>query len=650
MGKKCLVLCLVMCLLIFTFSACVKTEGDKGGTTESNTTAKATGGGTYTLKEAPMLQELVKSGQLPSVEERLPVKEDIMIEPVVEEIGQYGGDWRIPWGGIDDKWMPGKFTEEALFRFKQDGSGVEPNVAKGYDVNDDATEYIIYLREGIKWSDGYPFTADDVLFYWEHMLIPETFGKQLYDCYYSVDPVSGEKVRCDVTKVDDYTVKVTFKYPNVLFLERLAIDNKWFFAPAHFYKTILPEFVGEEKALQIAKEWGFNDLKQFGQWTGYYYWVWPQRPTLRAWIAKNDPNSQRFIMERNPYYWKTDAEGNQLPYIDRVVFDKMEPEHRLLEALAGNVDCWTMNSTDFTLLKENESKGNYRILTWPSASWATNVIQLNQTTEDLKLRALFQDIRFREAISVAVDRSEVCEIATNGLTEPQQAAVPKGLPNYQEGWAEKWVEYDVNRANQLLDEIGLKWDANHKYRTFSDGSELSLVIYDVEPGPFEELLKKYYEDVGIQTVIKPIDNALYQEMKYGNKLTATTNETISLVKVSYRPDTVVPLRVLTPWLGYYGLYNATNGKEGVKPEGDVAKLLEYWNKVVASKTTAEIDKWSDEILKLHAKNVWIIGYTGPMPNLVLVKNNFRNVPDGLIFCDEFRDLGHGRPMQFFIKQ
>jgi len=355
-------------------------------------------------------------------------------------------------------------------------------------------------------------------------------------------------------------------------------------------------------------------------------------------------------MERNPYYWKTDAEGNQLPYIDRVVFDKMEPEHRLLEALAGNVDCWTMNSTDFTLLKENESKGNYRILTWPSASWATNVIQLNQTTEDLKLRALFQDIRFREAISVAVDRSEVCEIATNGLTEPQQAAVPKGLPNYQEGWAEKWAQYDVNRANQLLDEIGLKWDANHKYRTFSDGSELSLVIYDVEPGPFEELLKKYYEDVGIQTVIKPIDNALYQEMKYGNKLTATTNETISLVKVSYRPDTVVPLRVLTPWLGYYGLYNATNGKEGVKPEGDVAKLLEYWNKVVASKTTAEIDKWSDEILKLHAKNVWIIGYTGPMPNLVLVKNNFRNVPDGLIFCDEFRDLGHGRPMQFFIKQ
>ncbi|NLC67314.1 MAG: ABC transporter substrate-binding protein [Clostridiaceae bacterium] len=661
MSKRISSLCVILLVLIFTLSACIspsskEVDTEKSSEQQAIQTEKSggvqtgTSKDTYTLNEAPMLKELVQAGKLPSLEERLPVKVDIMIEPVMEEIGQYGGDWRLAWKGIDDKWTVGKFTEEALFRFRQDGNGVEPNVAKGYDVNEDATEYTIYLRKGIKWSDGQPFTADDVIFYWEHMLIPEVFGKQLYDCYYSVDPVTGDKARCDVIKVDDYTIKVIHKYPNVLFLERVAIDNKWFFAPAHFYKNILPEFVGEEKALEIAKEWGFSDLKQFMSWIGYYYWVWPERPTLRAWVAKNDPNSERFIMERNPYYWKTDPVGNQLPYIDRIVVDRMEADHILLESLAGNIDCWAQDSSDFTILKENEKKGDYRIIKWLSANWATNVIQLNQTVEDPKLRELFQDIRFREAISVAVNREEVCEIVTNGITEPQQAAVPKGLPNYQEGWAQKWAEYDVNRANALLDEIGLKWDKDNKYRTFSDGTELILIIYTQSAGPFEELLKKYYEDVGIRTEIKQIDNALFQEMKYGNKLTATTAESISLLKLSYRPDTVVPLRVLTPWLGYYGLYNATQGAEGVKPEGDVAKLLEYWDKVISSTTNEDINKWSDEIIKLHAKNMWIIGYTGPMPQFILVKNNFRNVPEGLIYCDEFRDLGHGRPMQFFIKK
>lgn len=245
-----------------------------------------------------------------------------MVEGVVEEIGKYGGEWRMPWKGPNDRWAIGKPTEEALFRFKSDGAGVEPNVAKSYEVNADSTEFTIHLRKGMKWSDGAPFTADDVIFYWEHMLKKETFGKKIYDAYYSVDPATGEKALAEVTKVDDYTFKVKHKYPSVLFLERVAIDNKWFFAPAHFHKTILPEFVGEEKALEIAKQWGFKDVKSFLVETGYYFWIYPQIPTLRAWHAKNDPNSDVFVMERNPYYWKVDEQGKRLPYIDRINLKK----------------------------------------------------------------------------------------------------------------------------------------------------------------------------------------------------------------------------------------------------------------------------------------------------------------------------------------
>jgi peptide/nickel transport system substrate-binding protein len=603
------------------------------------------------LKEAPMLQELVKAGTLPVLKDRLPVKDDVMVEPVFETIGTYGGDWNNPWNGPDDKWGIEMITEEPLFRFKQDGNGVEPNVAKSYEVNADSTEYVIHLREGMKWSDGKPFTADDVIFYWEHMLIPETFGKALYDCYYSNDPVTGAKERAEVTKVNDYAFKVTFKHPSVQFLERVAIDNKWFFAPAHYYKTILPEFVGEAKALEVAKQYGFADTKTLGLWTGYYYWLYPQRPTLRPWVAKNDANSARFVMERNPYFFKTDAEGQQLPYIDRIVMTKMQDaSHKLVETMAGNVEIAQFDFKDYTVLKENEKKGNYRVLPWKTPAWSSTGVELNQTAEDPKLRKLFQDIRFREALSVAVDRKEVSEIITSGVGLPAQSSVPESLPNFQDGWKNQWVSFDAARAEKLFDEIGLKWDSNHKYRTFDDSSNLSLLIYEEKGSDneqFIELLRKYYDQVGIKTELKIVDQGAYFDLKYANKIPVSVKN-VNIVNVALRPDELVPLRVITPWFGHYGLYNSSNGKEGVKPEGDVAMIMENWNKVKAAKTKDEITKWSNEIIKLHQKNQWVIGYTAATPYLTVVKNNVKNVPT-LVNADEYRGIGYAHPDQFFMK-
>ncbi|NIK68109.1 MULTISPECIES: ABC transporter substrate-binding protein [unclassified Paenibacillus] len=618
-------------------------EEDKGGG----------GGGEGTAsKEAPMLAKLVADGTLPPLAERLPVQADVMVEPVVDEIGQYGGDWTMAWTGPGDKWAVGQPTEEALFRFNKDGSGVEPNVAKSYEVNENSTEFIIHLREGMKWSDGEPFTADDVLFYWEHMLTKETFGKAIYDAYYSVDPVTGDKALATVTKVDDYTFKVVHKYPSVQFLERVAIDNKWFFAPAHFHKTILPELVGEDKALEIAKQWGFEDTTAFLKETGYYYWLYPQIPTLRPWVAKNDPNSDQFIMERNPYYWKTDPEGNQLPYMDRIVATKIQdPSQRVLGTLAGDFNLSTFGAQDFTVLKENEKKGDYRVIAWQQPAWMTSGIQLNQTVDDPNLRKLFQDIRFREALSLGVNRTEITEIVTNGIADPIQASVQEGLVGYQEGWADQWASFDPERANALLDEIGLTKRDKNNFRLFPDGSDVTLTIMDSSEASanYTELLKKFYEDMGIKTNVKLVDQATLQELKYSNQVPVSI-ENISVVNVAYRPDALVPLRVLTPWYGQYGLYVSSGGKEGVKPEGDVAKILEYWDQIKAASTTDEINRLGDEIVKLHMKNQWVIGYAGPTPTLITASNKMGNIPEDLIWADEFRSLGAAHPAQFYLKK
>ncbi|WP_256761176.1 ABC transporter substrate-binding protein [Cohnella sp. WQ 127256] len=613
-------------------------------------TAVATSSGTAS-KEAPILASLVSEGKLPALDQRLPTASDVMVENVVDEIGQYGGDLNMAWNGPSDKWGVGMMNEEALFRFNKEGNAVEPNVAKGYEVNADSTVFTIHLREGMKWSDGVPFTADDVLFYWEHMLTKETFGKKIYDAYYSVDPVTGDKALAEVKKVDDHTFTVTHKYPSVQFLERVAIDNKWFFAPAHFHKTILPEFVGDAKTLEITKQWGYEDPKQFLVETGYYFWLHPQIPTLAAWVAKTDPNSDQFIMERNPYYWKTDSEGNQLPYLDRIVENKIQdPSQSLLGTLSGEFNFATMDTTNFTVLKENEKRADYRVIPWTQPTWSSAGIQLNQTTKDPNLNKLFQDIRFREAISIGVNRQEVSDIVTNGLAEPIQASVPEGVIGYQEGWAQHWAEFDTEKANKLLDEIGLTKRDKNNFRMFANGADLTLTVYESDPNKstFLELLRKYFEDMGLKMNVKMVEGGALFDLKYANEVPIHT-EVISVANVAFRPDTLVPLRIITPWFGHYGLYTQSGGKEGVKPEGDVAEILAIWDKIKASKSKDEINQLANEIYKLHMKNQWVIGYAGPTPMLLVASNKLHNVPSGLVWADEYRTVGHAHPSQFFLK-
>ncbi len=641
-GRFLLVFC---CISIALAQACAKAEvADKGAAAEPQNVDNAL--------EAPVLAALVKEGKLPPVEDRLPVKSDIMIEPVYEELGKYGGDLKLLSKGIKDKWTMEKWTEEALFRFTVDGSGVEPNVAKGYDVNEDATEYTIYLREGMKWSDGQPFTSDDVIFYWEDMLKKESFGKGIKNCFYSVSAETGDRALAEIAKIDDYTFKVTHKYPSVLFLERLMIDQKYLYAPAHFYKTIMPEFIGEEAAKAKAEEFGYNDLKSFSQWLQYYYWLWKEVPTLRSFVPVNRIEDNPYILKRNPYYFKTDAAGKQLPYIDRLVCSKISDDsHSLLEGIAGNVDIRDYPFPNFTLLKENEEAGDYRVYQWNRTLWASSTLQLNQAAKDERLREVFQDIRFREALSISADRDEISEIITSGLAAPQQASVPEGLVNYQEGWAEQWTEQDLARANELLDEMGLPYDSDGKYRTFKDGSEFTLLIYTITEkggGALEQLLADYFAQIGIDTIIKPISDSYYQELLLAGEVDAVCVD-IDVLAVYLRPDNLVPLRTVVPWYGQYGTYTSTDGRKGMEPQGDIAQLLTIWQKVVSSTNKADVLKYSDEIIKLHRKNQWILGFAGTFPQVVLVKNNLRNVPDGYIFTDEFRGLGHGKVQQFFFE-
>lgn len=601
-----------------------------------------------TFTEASIWEKLVADGKLPKVEERLPVKDDIMVE-YMESVGTYGDAFSFTFAGKSSQWWYGKITEEPLFRFKSDGS-VEPNVAKAYDINNDATEFTIFLREGMKWSDGVPFTVDDVLFFYNEMCVKETFGKSLWDCF-KIKDADGNDTIAEFVRVDDYTFKVIFKAPKPTFLQDLAINGKWCFAPAHWYKDLLPDLAGQEAAEKKAIEMGYADAVSMNKDTGYYYWNVPGRPTLRPWIVTADgPNNycdgEYFIMERNPYYWKVDVDGKQLPYMDELRFTKVsDPQQSLLKVLDGTTDVAEMDYTNYDVLIENSEKGNYDLLEWSGTSWAASVSQLhlNQTVKDDNKRALFQNKTFREALSVAVDREEFAAIVSDGFSKGTQAGPVEGGLGSNEVWKTKWTEYNPTRAKELLESCGLVMGSDGYYN-FADGSDFVLNLQtftDSGADNSSELMMKYYKEVGIECTYKPVDRALLDNMTTSNDHEAIIAPVVaaSTFSIILRPDTIVPVRNYASWYGTVGNWVASGGTEGMEPTGDLLKLTELYQDMRIATTMEEKEKIALEMLKLHEENLWIIGYMEDLPVLIAKDSDIHNFAEYSIYCDEFRGLG-----------
>ena len=319
--------------------------------------------------EAPMLAEMVASGDLPPLAERLPV-EPLVVEPV-ESLGKYGGIWRQALvGGQDNAWLTRTISYEHLVRWTREWTGVEPNIAKSFEGNAEGTEYTFELREGMKWSDGAPFSADDLLFWYENII-----GNEEYEAAHNVPSwltSGGEPVV--VEKIDDYTVVFKFAEPNGLFLQNIAtpggeVLTRW---PKHYCSQFHPDYNADNLDALI-EEAGANDWVNLmelrcGSVSGTPYdarWYNADLPTLMAWdiVSSYAEGSTQVVAERNPYYWKVDTAGRQLPYIDRAIYDILEDrEVLLLKVLNGEIDMMSrhFNTNDNkAVLADNMEAGDF---------------------------------------------------------------------------------------------------------------------------------------------------------------------------------------------------------------------------------------------------------------------------------------------------
>ncbi|MGQ9632382.1 MAG: ABC transporter substrate-binding protein [bacterium] len=602
-------------------------------------------------KEAPMLAEMVKAGKLPPVEERLP-KEPLVLKPL-EEIGQYGGTWRRAWLGPSDSPGPDRITYDPILRFDREGKDVIPGASKGWEFTEGGKVLTLYLREGMRWSDGAPFTADDVIFWYEDIILND----ELTPSKPSWFKVGGELGK--VEKVDDYTIRLSFSQPYGILLEILAW-NGYIFAPKHYLKEFHPRYVPKGELEKLAKKSGYEFWHQL--FTAKNNWIQnPDLPTIRAWKPINPPTEPQWTMERNPYYWKVDTEGNQLPYIDRVVHNLVENAEVInLKAMAGELDFQLRHLlvSNYTVFMENREKGDYRVLAWKSGFGADIALYPNlDYTGDPVLRDLINDRRFRIALSVAINREEINELVFLGLGEPRAATVPPQSPGYKEEFARMHAEYDPNKANKLLDEMGLAKRDAEGFRLRPDGKTLTLTI-EVVPvfGPWVdvcELVKEHWEAVGIKTAVKTEERSLFYTRTHAGEQQVQAWSHGQVFRPLLNPFRLIPYSMDTPFAPLTGLWYQTRGKSGVEPKGDLRKAIDLYERAKLTVDEGERNRLTEEMIRLSVENVWAIGTVGLNPGVMsfgVAKNNFRNVPEVTISDTLLSSPGNTDPAQYFFKR
>jgi peptide/nickel transport system substrate-binding protein len=503
------------------------------------------------------------------------------------------------------------------------------------------------------------------------------FTSKPYRAYHT--SVEGKTYWAKFDKVDDYKITVTFAAPKADFPESVAIDNKWMFAPKHFFKDLVarkdgvtddPTFplITEEQAIANAnrifgKEW--TTYSKMGKSTGYYNWDYYQIPQLRSFIAtKNnwDKVGEIFELVRNPYFFKTDSEGNQLPYLDSLKIEIInEDEQVVLKAVAGEYDVIRVQSggkvagKDFSVVA-TATKNTHNIVEWITNSWSgAEAIQLNQTVKDENKRVLFQDKKFREALSICVDRNLLNATLANGQSEPSQTSVPEGMIGYDSGWSKKWTEYDIAKANALLDEVTQSWNgAAGTYRMMKGtNQEVEIIVLLGEPskeGSLFSLLKTAYAKVGIKLSEKL--EADIAKAILANDIDAQF-KAITCITPALRSDDVVPMRNYQAWYGAYGKWfedgkSTANG--GVAPTGDILDLVKAYEKIRAAAGPSRNEIVNENVQKiydLHEENVWVIGYLKAPPIRFILSNKLMNFKEQLIHSDEFRSLNFVRPEQLY---
>ncbi|MBX2837989.1 MAG: ABC transporter substrate-binding protein [Gammaproteobacteria bacterium] len=611
------------------------------------------------FSSADPLLSMVDDGKLPPLVERLPTN-PLVIEPT-SEVGTHGGTWNHALVGGGSLVMLVRYQGyEPQVRFNPEWTGVEFNVAENVEVNSDATQYKFKLREGMKWSDGEPYTTEDVRFWYEDMFQNEEVAATRAQSYWSS---GGEVAQLEV--VDDYNFTVSFKAPNGFFLQNMArgSQDSTTRAPAHYLKQFHIQY--NENANELAKEQGLDNWvalfhRESGIMEENVYYQNSSRPTLEAWKFTTAPgeDTERAIAERNPYYFKVDTEGQQLPYFDRIVYQMVgDNEVLLLKTLQGEIDfmgLYINTPANKPVLFDSKETGNYDFFKLKETAANAMVFMLNLNHTDPVKNELFNTRDFRVALSHAIDRQAMIDAVFVGQGKPAQPSVLEGDPLHNPTLSYQYTEYDPDKANEILDGIIPDKDAEG-FRLDKNGNRLTIVFeIDQARATFLdmfELALPNFKAVGIDAQMRTMDRSLWEtRVRGGREFDASAHRfgANNSIGAMLDPRYFVPYSRNGFYASGWSLYfSSPDNENAIEPPAPIKAQQERYKKLLTTANPDDQVAIMKEILDEAAKQFLVFGVTLPPDSYGIVKNDLKNTMPVMTNSFAWPTPGPSRPEQFF---
>jgi peptide/nickel transport system substrate-binding protein len=604
--------------------------------------------------EVPSLQADVDAGRLQPKAQRLPENPRVIeLAASGRKLGRYGGDLNLLMGKTRDIRQMVVYGYARLVGYNQDLELV-PDILESYE-DVDSKVFTFHLRKGHKWSDGHPFTTEDFRYFWEDVANDEKlspFGPS------NTMLVDDEPPQVEI--IDEYTVRYSWSKPNPFFLTALAGARPMFiYEPAHYMKQFHAKYVpAEDLKAKVKKAGTRNWAGMHVRMARMYKMTNPDLPTLHPWYGTVSPPSDRYVFVRNPYFHRVDEQGNQLPYIDRAIVNISSVSLVAAKTGAGDSDLQARYLTfdDYTFLKEGEQRNEYTVRLWRSAKGSQIALVPSLNTSNEVWSGLLQDVRLRRALSLAVDRDEINQVIYFGLVNASNNTVLPESPLFKPEYQTSWAQFDLDKANALLDEMGLDKRNSKGLRLLANGKPMEIIVQSsgesTEETDVLELVTDSWKKIGIALFTRPSQREVFRNRIFaGDSIMAVWSglynaiPTAGMSPAELAPTTQQQLH-WPQWGKYYESGEQSGKPATLEPVIRLAELNDQW---VISKSKEEREKIWHEMLAIHADQTFVIGTVNGVPQPVVVSNRLQNVPEqGLYNWEPGSYFGIYQPDTFWL--
>ncbi len=603
--------------------------------------------------DPPALAEDVASGRLPPVEKRLPRNPKI-----VEVKSEAGGPPRHG-GTLYTLMASAKETRQLVVYGYARLVGYDerlelvPDILAGIEVREGRI-FTLRLREGHRWSDGHPFTAEDFRYYWDDILGNTDLTPLGAPVALLVD---GEMPVFEVLNAT--TVRYTWKKPNPAFLPALAAPNPlYIYRPAHYLKQFHARYADPERLeRRVAEARQRNWQALHNKMDSPYKNDNPDLPVLGPWVLTTAPPADRFVFVRNPFYYRVDTRGRQLPYIDKIVMNIAAGDLIAAKTAVGESDLQAryLRFDNIPFLKQNEEGQDFEVRLWRTGKGAHLALYPNLNVNDPVWRALFRDVRFRRALSLAIHREEINKVLYYGLALTGNNFLLPASPLYEEALRQRWAEYDLPRANAMLDELGLKRGGDG-IRRLPDGRRAEIIVETAGESTEETDALQLVHDSWLKAGIKLYTRPLQREVFRNRIFAGSTQMAIwsglenGLATAEMSPAEFAPTSQQQLQWPKWGQYYETRGMSGEPVDlPEAAALMDLYRTWRGAGSKAEKERIWREMLRIWADQVYSIGLIGGVLQPVVVSDRLKGVPqEGFYNWDPGAHFGIYRPDSFWL--